>query len=169
MAIRHLPLYPIVAAVFGITQLEARLSHAALKNEKLLYRFSRLFRALIIFGVITLSFFCYRDWATTEWWIRIGLIGFDLWFLLSWPPVIAISNRGLERLWWWRAKVFIPWSEVVDAEQNKDGDITVIGMEGRIEFSRFQNDPLGFEKEVLKRSKLRKFNKPELVQGLHLQ
>ena len=162
-------LYPAVASGIGIFQLEARLSHAAWKNRKLIFRFPLLLRLGILGVPGLLIYLLYRDWPTEEWWVNLLGIAMTLWFLLSWPPTVVISNDGIERQVWWKRKVFIPWDQVVDAEVNQNGDMEIIGQEASISCSSFQNDPEQFRKEVISRSKVKKFNLPERIIGLHLQ
>lgn len=161
-------LYPVVAAGLGVFQLETRLEHASRKNGKLLFRFPLLFRLGIFGAAVATTYYSHRDWAISEWWLRILAVGFDLWFLLAWPPIVTISDQGIERLVWWKPRVFMPWTEVVAAEINQDGDMTIIGSNASITCSRFQNDPIRFRKEVIQRSSVKKFELPEFVTRLHL-
>jgi hypothetical protein len=162
------PMYPVVAAGLAILQLEARLEHAAWRNGKLLFRFPLLFRALLIGAAGALAYYGHRDWSREVWWVNLLWVIVTICFLLGWPPTVVISTVGIERRFWWKPRISIPWEQVVDAEINQDGDMTIIGMEASIACSRFQNDPERFQKEVLHRSKLKKFSHPQRFTSLNL-
>jgi len=159
----------VTCGIGFVLKMEVSLVHAAWKQGKLLFRFGLFFRFLLVFGIGVISYYGYRDWAISEWWLQSGVIGFILWFLFIWPPVVALSEKGIERRVWWRPKVFIPWDEVVDCEITEDGDMTIIGAERSIFCGRFQTGPIRFQYEVTHRSKVKQFRIPERFTGLHLQ
>jgi hypothetical protein len=151
-----------------IIQAEARIGLARWKGKALVFRFPLLFRAGIAWTPAFLGYLLVRDWSGEDWLIRVLGVILVLWFLFAWPPTILLTSQGIERRWWWRPRIFIPWNEVVDADLNAGGDMTIVGTDASIQFSRFQCDPERFRSEVRKRSKIGKFHKPEDMIDLHL-
>lgn len=149
-------------------QLEARIEHARWNGRALLFRFPFLFRLGIIVVVPFLSYLLVRDWKGEDWFIRILGSVIVFCFLAFWPPSILLTRDGIERRFWWKRKVSIPWKDVVDVEINAGEDITVIGQNASIQFSRFHSDRDRFRKELRAHTKIRKFSVPEQVSGLHL-
>jgi hypothetical protein len=150
-------------AGIGILQLEARLEGARRAGGKHIFRFGLAFRLLIIGAAGTIGYYAYRDWTKETWWIDFFGTILILVFLLSWPPTVLTSDKGIEYHVWWKPRVFIPWDQVLDAEINHGGDMKIVGTEGSVSISRFQIDAHGFQEEVLSRSKVKKFSLPESV------
>jgi hypothetical protein len=161
-------LTPSVVAGVHLFQLEARIERARWNGRALLFRFPVLFRLAIILVVPFLTYLLVREWAGEDWFIRILGSMITVAFLLAWPPVILVTPDGIERRFWGRPRVLIPWKEIVDAEINDGKDITVIGLNASIQFSRFHSDQDRFRKELWAHTKIRRFSSPERVIGLHL-
>ena len=95
-------------------------------------------------------------------------IGFVLCTLFFWPKTIITDERGIQCLWWWRRKVFIPWDQVEYAETGTVGAIEIVGTHARITFEGYNADPARFRKELTTRSNVKKILTPCEFTGLHL-
>jgi hypothetical protein len=161
-------LTPSVALWIYVLQLEARIEKARWNGRASVFRFPVLFRLALILIVPFFTYLLIRDWKSEDWFIRLAGLILSLCFVLGWPPTILVTSTGVERRLWWKPRIFIPWSEIVDAEINASGDVSVIGLDATIFVSRFQNDPLRFQNEIKAHTKVRRFSTPEQVIGLHL-
>jgi len=162
-------LAPSVALGIQIIQLEARVERSRWNGKARVFRFPLLFRLGIVVVVPCLTYLLIRDWNGEDWFIRILGLVVILAFLFGWPPIILVTNSGIERRFWWKPRVFLPWNEIVDVEVNPGRDLTVIGLNDSIQFSRFQDDQARFRDELRAHTKIRKFSSPEQVIGLHLK
>ena len=118
-------LVPVVYAGLSVVLLEARLQRAASQGKKLIFRVSLPLKLLYGGGAIGISIFLYRNWAGAEWWATLLLVVLLISCLVVWPKTIATDERGIECLWWWRRRVFIPWEQVEYAETGKVGAIEI--------------------------------------------
>jgi hypothetical protein len=115
-----------------------------------------------------LSILLFLKGRETDWWINLLAVGFVMSFLFGWPKTIVTDQRGVECLWWWRRKVFIPWEQVEYAETGAVGAIEIVGTHGRIKFEGYNVDPDRFCNEVIARSNVKKIVTPEEFTGLKL-
>jgi hypothetical protein len=164
-------LTPAVYSGLSVILLEARLSHAARKGKKLIYRGSAALK--LLFGGVSamLTVLLCRKWGEPDWpsWGCLALVGFVVCFLLGWPKTIVTDEDGIECHWWWRRKVSIPWKEVEYAETASMEAIEVAGTHARITFEGYNADRERFCKELTKRSGVKKIVIPGAFTGLHLQ
>ena len=161
-------LTPVVYAGVSLVLLEARLARAAARGRTLVFRGALLLKLLFGFGASIVSYYLYRRWAETEWWISLLAIGFVLCTLLFWPKTIITDERGIQCLWWWRRRVFIPWDQVEYAETGTVGAIEIVGTHARITFEGYNADPARFRKELTTRSNVKNILTPSEFTGLHL-
>jgi hypothetical protein len=154
----------------SIILLEARLSHAAMKGKKLIYRGSAAMKLLFGGVSVMLTVLLYQNWGKPDWptWGCLILVGFVVWALLAWPKTIVTDEHGIECHWWWRRKVSIPWGEVEYAETASVGAIEIVGIHARITYEGYNADREGFCKELKKRSSVKKIVVPAEFTGLHL-
>jgi hypothetical protein len=161
-------LAPAVYAGLSVVLLEARLQRAASRGKKLVFRGSLPLKLLFGGGAVGISILLYQNWSTAEWWAILSLIVLLISCLVVWPKTILTDERGIECLWWWRRRVFIPWDQVEYAETGKVGAIEIVGTNARITFEGYNADPARFCKEVTARSNVKKIVTPSEFTGLHL-
>lgn len=161
-------LTPAVYAGISVVLLEARLHRAASQGKRLVFRGSLPLKLLYGGGAVGTSILLYQFWSVAEWWGILLFIVLLISCLAVWPKTIITDERGIECLWWWRRRVFIPWDQVEYAETGQVGAIEIVGTHARITFEGYNADPLRFCKEVTTRSKVKKIVSPSEFTGLHL-
>jgi len=161
-------LYPVAVLAIHIVTLESRLRRAASRGTTLV--FSGSFALKIMFGSATviLSILLYMQGAKTEWWIDLIAVCFVICFLFGWPKTIVTDNLGVKCVWWWRPSIFIPWSQVEDAEMGRSGSILVIGQYANITFEAYHPDATGFRRQITSKSKARSIRTPRNITELNL-
>jgi hypothetical protein len=163
-------LTPAVYSCISIILLEARLSHAARRGKKLIYRGSAAMK--LLYGGVSamLTALLCQNWGKPDWpsWGCLVLTGLVVCALLGWPKTIVTDEHGIECHWWWRPKVSIPWKEVEYAETGSIGAIEIVGNQARITYEGYNADRERFCKELTKRSSVKKIVVPGEFTGLHL-
>lgn len=161
-------LTPVVYAGMSVVFLEARLRRASIRGKQLIFGGSLASKALFGGGALGISILLIQMGAKSRWWENFGMCIIVVCSLLSWPKTFALDDRGIQCLWWWRPKKFIPWEEVEYVERGAAGSIEIVGTNGRVKFEGYNIDSARFCKEVTTRSNVKKIAIPSEFTGLHL-
>jgi hypothetical protein len=134
---------------------QARMSHLVRREKDLIFGFAPLFKWLLALGTALFAALFVRDFGHEEIWLLVACLAVVVIFCLAWPPVFIITDDALMKHTWWRPWTRLPWSNIVQIEENEGGDLYVYCSDGRrLCFTRFHVDPQRFKAEVLKRAKL---------------
>jgi hypothetical protein len=147
---------PVVIVLLRLLYAEALSTKVADSGSVLVFRFAMVARLLFGFGIVALFVLLIRSIGHEELWLIATGSGLLVFLCLAWPSTITVDSCGVTRYLWWKPKRHIPWEAVVNLEKTSGGDWQVYGADGSIiPFSRYHSDPVRFEEEVLRRTKLR--------------
>jgi hypothetical protein len=145
----------MVLTLLRLLYVEAKLTRAGVKGNRLIFRAGIGLRLLFGIGIIGFTVLTLSSIGHEEVWLLAMGAALVVVGCFAWPATFMIGDHGVQRTLWWRRPLMIPWNEVTGIERNAGGDTEVFGKSGQsITFTRFHADPARFVEEVRRRAKL---------------
>jgi hypothetical protein len=133
----------LTAAIMGWLAAQARTARVRKIGNGWLFppvrALQAVFSAVLAMGV-AFVFFGYRGPEADRTLLVLGGIGFVAFGAITWPKGVYLSDSRLRQRCWWGGWKTLTWSEVSDANEQRDGSIILRGGRTKIVFTQYHAD-----------------------------